>query len=199
MQRITLQKSNLNPNFIGAWTIEPFSLCDEIISYFEAHKNDQYIGITSGGKNLDVKDRVDITIRPNQLHLPGNEVFNTYIDSLLICYKDYIAQWPFLETVGAKVELGAFSLGRYQRGQHFQKIHCERSSLNTLHRIFAWMTYLNDVDEGGETFFEHYDLKIKPRKGLTIIWPAEWTHAHKGNVLHEGSKHIITGWMNFPE
>ena len=56
MQRITLQKSNLNPNFIGAWTIEPFSLCDEIISYFEAHKNDQHIGITAGGKNLDVKD-----------------------------------------------------------------------------------------------------------------------------------------------
>ena len=58
------------------------------------------------------------------------------------------------------------------------------------------MTYLNDVDGGGTTFFSHYDLEIKPKKGLTLIWPAEWTHAHKGNVLHSGSKYIITGWMD---
>ena len=76
----------------------------------------------------------------------------------------------------------------------------ERDSLNSLHRIFAWMTYLNDVDikDGGSTFFSHYGLEIQPRKGLTLIWPAEWTHAHKGNLLKADNKYIITGWMHFP-
>ena len=62
------------------------------------------------------------------------------------------------------------------------------------------MTYLNDVDikDGGSTFFSHYGLEIQPRKGLTLIWPAEWTHAHKGNLLKADSKYIITGWMHFP-
>ena len=59
------------------------------------------------------------------------------------------------------------------------------------------MTYLNDVEEGGSTYFSHYDLEIKPQKGLTLIWPAEWTHAHRGNILTKGKKYIITGWINF--
>lgn len=50
------------------------------------------------------------------------------------------------------------------------------------------MTYLNDVKEGGSTYFSHYDLEIEPRKGLTLIWPAEWTHAHRGNILKAGKK-----------
>ena len=61
------------------------------------------------------------------------------------------------------------------------------------------MTYLNNVEDGGSTYFSHYDLDIKPQKGLTIIWPAEWTHAHKGNVINTGSKYIITGWLTFPK
>ena len=62
------------------------------------------------------------------------------------------------------------------------------------------MTYLNDVDneDGGSTVFTHYDLKVQPKKGLTLIWPAEWTHAHKGELLVKSSKYIITGWMHFP-
>ena len=61
------------------------------------------------------------------------------------------------------------------------------------------MTYLNDVSEGGPTDFDHFGIEVQPKKGLTLIWPAEWTHAHKGNVVTWGSKYIITGWMKFPE
>ena len=44
------------------------------------------------------------------------------------------------------------------------------------------MTYLNDVadEDGGSTVFTHYGLEVQPQKGHTLIWPAEWTHAHKG-------------------
>ena len=82
-------------------------------------------------------------------------------------------------------------------GQHFQKIHSERAELITLQRIFAFMTFLNDMKGGGSTYFNHYDLNIKPKKGLTLLWPAEWTHIHKGNVLKSGLKYIITGWLTF--
>ena len=58
------------------------------------------------------------------------------------------------------------------------------------------MTYLNDIDNGGETEFLHYGKKFKPKTGKTIIWPAEWTHAHKGLPV-EQEKFIITGWMGF--
>ena len=68
-----------------------------------------------------------------------------------------------------------------------------------MHRIFAWMTYLNDVQsQNGNTNFTHYDIKISPEKGKTLIWPAEWTHAHHGEILKTETKYIITGWMCFP-
>ena len=67
-----------------------------------------------------------------------------------------------------------------------------------MHRVFAWMTYLNDIKSyNGHTYFPHYDLKIRPEKGKTLIWPAEWTHAHTGEILKDETKYIITGWMCF--
>ena len=200
MEKLTLQKQNISPNFIGSWTMKPLSICDELIDYFESNQSQQLIGLTGDGKDLDTKNSTDITISPKDIKLSGNEVFEKYFQNLFSCYQDYVTEWPFLGEFAAKLEIGCFNLQRYQKGQHFQKVHTARSSLDTLHRLFAWMTYLNDVDQedGGSTLFTHYDLAIQPRKGLTLIWPAEWTHAHKGNVLKAGSKFIITGWMNFP-
>ena len=200
MQRKILPNHNDHPNFIGAWMIEPLSICDEIITYFEKNKGQQKKGISGQEVNLKTKNSIDITLSPKQLNLAGNEVFKSYFESLFDCYKDYVFQWPFLKTFREELHVGSFNLQRYQSGQHFQKIHTERASLGTLHRLFAWMTYLNDVDsdDGGTTVFTHYDLEIQPEKGLTLIWPAEWTHAHKGNVLRKNSKYIITGWMHFP-
>ena len=200
MEKVTLSKQNLNPNFIGSWIINPLSICDELITYFESNTNKQNKGVSGAGENLDIKNSIDITISPKEIKLPGNEVFDKYFSNLFSCYQDYVIQWPFLTKFTDDLQIGDFNLQRYQSGQHFQLVHTERSSLGTLHRIFAWMTYLNDVDikEGGSTFFSHYDLEVQPKKGLTLIWPAEWTHAHKGNLLNADSKYIITGWMHFP-
>jgi len=200
MEKVTLQKQNLTPNFIGSWIMNPLSICDELITYFESNQNKQKRGTSGVGKNLDIKNSIDITVSPKEIKLPGNEVFEKYFHNLFSCYKDYVLQWPFLSVFPENLQVGKFNLQRYQSGQHFQSMHAERTSLETLHRVFAWMTYLNDVDvkEGGSTFFSHYGLEVQPRKGLTLIWPAEWTHAHKGNLLNADSKYIITGWMHFP-
>ena len=61
------------------------------------------------------------------------------------------------------------------------------------------MTYLNNVEEGGTTDFLYYDLSIKPEIGKTLIWPAEWTHAHRGDIVNKGLKYIITGWLHLPD
>ena len=198
MKRSTLNIQNLNPNFIGSWQIDS-SLCDDIVTYFENNKLKQTQGGTSEGIDLNIKDRQDIAINPKDLKDPKNKILRRYFQNLFDCYKDYNLQWPFLASIVNNLEIGSFNIGKYKPGQHFQKIHCERTSLNTLHRLFAFMTYLNDVDEGGSTYFTHYGLDIKPKKGLTLLWPAEWTHAHKGNVLKSGLKYIITGWLTFPK
>ena len=197
IKKIDLGKPNLTPNFIGSWMIET-SLCEDIIVNFENNEKKHCQGVSASGLDLEIKNRLDRSISPKELALPENKIYREYFQSLFECYKEYNLQWPFLKSFVNELDIGKFNIGKYMPGQHFQKIHCERSGIETLHRVFAFMTYLNDVKEGGSTYFSHYDLDIKPQKGLTLLWPAEWTHSHKGNILKSGLKYIITGWLTFP-
>ena len=54
-------------------------------------------------------------------------------------------------------------------------------------------TFLNDVPDGG-TMFKYQNITIPAKKGLTLIWPAGFTHVHKGQVSHTKDKLILTGW-----
>ena len=190
-------KEDQYPHFIGSWNIENDTLCKEIINLFDENKKMQRKGVTSSGDdNSTIKKTTDITITPNDLKNIKFKYLNNYIEELYKCYADYQNQWPFLKTMLKNVHIGHFNIQKYLPGGHFAKIHTERSSIQTLHRVFAWMTYLNDVDDGGTTNFSHYDIKIKPEIGNTLIWPAEWTHAHSGELVNSGVKYIITGWMH---
>jgi hypothetical protein len=53
-----------------------------------------------------------------------------------------------------------------------------------LKRILVFMTYLNDVDDGG-TEFKNQNIICPAKKGLTIIWPTDWTHTHRGQVSYD--------------
>ena len=85
MKKVTLPTQNLTPNFIGSWIINPPSICDELISYFELNKNKQQKGATGNGINLDNKNSTDITIHPKDIKLPGNEMFEKYFNDLFSC------------------------------------------------------------------------------------------------------------------
>ena len=54
--------------------------------------------------------------------------------------------------------------------------------------------YLNDIEQGGETEFPMHGLRIKPKTGRLIIWPAAYTHPHRGNPPYQ-RKSYITGWF----
>ena len=58
------------------------------------------------------------------------------------------------------------------------------------------MTYLNTLDNAGTEFY-HQKIITPCQKGLTIIWPAHWTHTHKGVTNYVSDKYIITGWYSF--
>jgi len=197
---IRLNKKIDHENFIGSWLITNDSLIDNMVKFFEKNVYLHNQGAIDRGINLKEKKTTDITINPVDLEKKEYLVIHEYIKELFNCYNDYKNQWLFLKDTIKILDIPSFNLQRYLPGDHFSKIHTERSSTSTSHRVFAWMTYLNDVkdEHGGKTNFTHFNLKIKPEKGKTLIWPAEWTHAHSGEVLTQGKKYIITGWMCFP-
>jgi hypothetical protein len=60
----------------------------------------------------------------------------------------------------------------------------------------VWMIYLNDVTKGG-TYFDNYDLTFDAVEGRLLIWPAFWTHFHRGIVSKTETKYIATGWFSY--
>ena len=197
MKRLNVETKK-NPNFIGNWNIQDNQLCENIIAFFENNSNLQVKGKTAGGVDEKVKKTTDITINPSDLKNKEFSLFNNYFEKLYGCFTDYKEQYPFLKTFLKKIHIGPFNIQKYLEGDHFAKLHSERTDMSTIHRIFAWMTYLNDVEDGGTTDFDYYNVKVKPECGKTLIWPAEWTHAHTGEILKSGEKYIVTGWMHFP-
>ena len=199
IDRLSLDVSK-HPSFIGCWMLEDSSFCNDVIEFFESNKGSQAPGVTASHKVREsIKKSTDMRIVPLDLKEEKFRVVSTYIGHLKVCYLDYLEQWEFLKSFLPGMHIGAFNIQKYDEGGHFGALHSERTSLNALHRVLAWMTYLNDVPEGGETEFPMFGLKVKPETGKTLIWPAEWTHAHLGSVVKKGNKYIITGWMHFPD
>ena len=82
----------------------------------------------------------------------------------------------------------------YKPGQGFKSWHCERMSKEN--RCLVFMTFLNTVPSGG-TQFKYQNLTVPAKKGLTLIWPTDFTHTHKGQITQKHEKYIITGWFGF--
>jgi hypothetical protein len=73
--------------------------------------------------------------------------------------------------------------------------HSEHSIDIMKHRILTWTLYLNDDFTGGETEFLYQSLRAEPKTGTLCIFPAGFTHLHRGNPPLEGDKYILTGWI----
>ncbi len=182
-------------NFIGGWYIDK-SVCDKLIDYFEQHP-DKTAGSCGSKGNVslvqkEIKDSTDLEITPYS----SSALIQEYISELGKVLDEYKKVYPYCsETQEAWGLVSTFQIQRYLPKQGFHSIHCERFGYGqSLNRFLVFATYLNDVNEGGETEFIHQKLKIKAEKGLTTIFPVEWTHTHKGIPAPKEKKYIVTGW-----
>ena len=82
-------------------------------------------------------------------------------------------------------------------GEGYHQWHAENTGSLHRNRVLAWSLFLNDVEEGGETEFLHQNTRIKPKKGRMLIFPAYFTHIHRGNPPLSGEKYIATGWVEY--
>lgn len=100
---------------------------------------------------------------------------------------------------------------RYAPGQHFRAHHdyfhdtesyWQKMQASGGQRTWTTMIYLNDVADGGATWFPQAGFKIAPRRGLLLAWnnmspdgsPNPLT-LHEGTAVVEGTKYIVTKWF----
>ncbi len=112
------------------------------------------------------------------------------------CYPKYAAEYAVLGTSDPH----SIVLNKIQRtkvGQGYHVWHYETSSRSSCNRLLTYIVYLNDVEEGGETEFLYLHKRVKPVAGTCVIFPASFTHTHRGNPPLSNDKYILTGWVEF--
>ena len=143
--------------------------------------------------SIDVKDSKDCII-PYQINIP---IIKEYIKALQKILWRYCDKFPFCEQSQFKL-VEPINMQCYPVGGGYKLWHTERTgtSPSTLYRHLVFMTYLNDVPDGG-TEWHHQEKYVPAQKGYTVIWPSDWTHMHRGRVSKTSKKQIITGWLSF--
>ena len=76
----------------------------------------------------------------------------------------------------------------------FHSWHFENGSIPYSQRKFVLQLYSNDNFEGGETEFLYQNRREIAKQGDVLIFPAGYTHTHRGNPPIGGSKYLITSW-----
>tara|TARA_Y100000114_G_scaffold133056_1_gene132217 strand:- start:15252 stop:15833 length:582 start_codon:yes stop_codon:yes gene_type:complete len=180
-----------------AWYIAD-SLCDEIIHYFEKSEMKERGVCGKIEYKPDVKDSTDVPLNPNRF------LYERYTEELNRGLGEYMNKFNLLHTVGKFDDSRENTLiQKYYPNQGFHKMHCEQSHIHPW-RLVVFMTYLNNVPRGG-TRFRHQGIDLPCEKGLTVLWPAGYTHAHAGITNSNGSagitetKYIVTGWLSYVE
>ena len=185
-------------NFIRSWFLDDLSLCDKIVEYYKT-SNKKEPGLTYSNfynqhvVDTDVKDSIDVKISVDE------EISKLYTNELKKIIDNYTKEFSFCSWGTPWGLLEDINIQYYPPGGGFKGWHCERSSsfYPSTARHLVFMTYLNDVDDGGETEFFYQRIKVKPQKGLTLIWPSDWTYTHRGIPSLQNEKYIITGWLSF--
>jgi len=187
-QFIQIYEKVFTPNYCKA-LIEQFNKAEEL-------------GFCSTRKEVENADKINkddvalfypAQIRTDSLDL---ELLKKLNQTLFECYSKYANTFGVLQTL--PYHASYFSkVQKTKPGEGYHIWHCEHSNHENSSRVLAWTVYLNDTFEAGETEFLYQQYRYKPQQGDLVIFPAAFTHTHRGNPPIGGDKYIITGWIEF--
>ncbi|MAG49850.1 hypothetical protein CMO86_09460 [Candidatus Woesearchaeota archaeon] len=192
-------------DFVGTYrNVYPDDFCEHMINAFEhiesgtncVLKNRQQ---EEEGCTKTEKDDNFVFLDLNILTFPAwrdkNPIHMVW-KGLQVCFDQYVNQYDHL--LGSNISGHALKMQRTDPGQGYHIWHHENDGYEDRHRCLAFSIYLNDIEDAGETEFLYLKRRVKPERNKCVIWPAGFTHVHRGNVVHgTKSKYIITGWFYY--
>ena len=107
------------------------------------------------------------------------------------------------EKLSEKAQIQHYDVGDEFKA-HWDWFHedADRSFFDRGQRIWTFMVYLNDVEEGGETHFTKLNQSITPKLGRAVIWSnmdkngkVDYDTQHAGTPIKKGQKYVITKWF----
>lgn len=180
--------------FIEEYTM-PLEICDSLINVYNDNKDKAEDGAIGADHRIDIsiKESKEICINPNE-----QKYISPYFENLKKFIQSYVTKYHYKEAGqwGPFSILESTNIQFYPKGGGFKTLHFERMTHEDVDREFVFMTYLTDTKNAG-TLFPRQNVITECIKGNTVIWPAGFTHPHKGIVSDKEEKMIITGWINY--
>ena len=181
----------------------PDELCDAAINLFDIkekafRKSGMILDSAQGHfhKNIGTNERLDEGIYVDEMDTLtdiGNSDFISDINGYLNeAVQEYTSHFAAIGTMHLRSTRQKLQKTKPSGGYHLW--HHEQATADSSERVLVWSIYLNDVEEGGETEFLYQSKRIKARKGKILIFPASFTHTHRGNPPLLDDKYILTGW-----
>ena len=194
-------------NFIGIYkNVFEDGFCEHIISEFE--RVDKLGVVTNRCKQENIPQHIKNddfaffdslnfhadTLKDFEYNNNSYNLLDFFYNGLQSCYDDYVNNFSYLKEM--KIGCTQIKVQRTSPGGGYHLWHPEKDKISNWHRVLVYSLYLNDVVEGGETEFLYQRLRVNSQKNKVIIWPADWTHTHRGNPnLSDKYKYIATGWF----
>ncbi len=114
------------------------------------------------------------------------------------CMEEYVSKYHGLQ--GLQIGSVVCKVQRTMPSGGFHVWHNEHGpQLESMKRVAVWLVYLTSHENEGETEFLQQGVRVAPKAGTVVIWPASFTHPHRGNPVYSGDKYIATGWFEFIE
>lgn len=112
------------------------------------------------------------------------------------CFDTYTKEFSTLADIN--IVSTALKMQKTSRGGGYHIWHHEQGNDYSSSRCLVYSIYCNTLPETakGETEFLYQEQTIRPIENTAVIWPAAFTHVHRGNPVYgDYSKYIITGWF----
>ena len=182
-------ESDLIRRYRGAVTPDE---CIEIISHIDYLEKNNIM--TYDKKSLHNQDHKSINIAHDwSVDLPAySRLSELIIPRLQPCVDEYLTAFSVLKQ--CKFLLYDLKIKKIPIGGGFHSWHFENGGIPYSQRIFVCQLYLNDNFNGGETEFLYQNRREVAVAGDVIMFPAGFTHTHRGNPPLGNSKYIATSW-----
>lgn len=191
-------------NFIGIYDgVYPHGYCQHLISQFNEM---QKLGagcnrVQSENAKPHTKDDHQISLSltgHNTQDFQEQNIVEMFFNGLQKCYEEYASVFSTLSH--GQIRATSMKMQRTNPGGGYHVWHGEQGNGDHSSRVLVYMLYLNTLEphEAGETEFLYQKERYNPTENRMILWPASYTHTHRGNtVLGERSKYIVTGWFHY--
>ena len=181
----------------------PDGYCSHMISEFERIREKGHCGNRQddeSSKKTKKQDEFYFLNLRNHFFSSFNEKssLDIFWEGLQKCFNGYINEYDVLNECDLKCT--SVKMQKTNPGGGYHLWHHEQNNGDMANRGLVYMIYLNSLDSNsaGETEFFYQQLRIPPKENSMIIWPASFTHTHRGNLVHGNqSKYVITGWFYY--